>query len=114
MQDNRAKRPPPDRDFRPTATLSMLAPTDDTIAIFPAGFPLHQAAFIRHRHHLLVRAAGRADVIVPRFFHGGGQTTLATRDGMEMSRHMVLLRLGLSARIERALDELAVPDGRDF
>lgn len=112
MQDSPTKRPPLDRDSRPVATLTMIAPTDGSTAVFASGYPLRQASFLRREDHLLVRAAGHADVLVPRFFAGGGQTALATRDGMEMSRHMVLLMLNMSARMERVLNELT-PAGQD-
>jgi len=114
MQENSAARPPLARRFGAAATLSAIAPTDGTAAVFPAGFPLRQATFARRRDHLLVRAEGHADIFVPRFFAGGAVTTLATRAGIEMSRHMVLLMLNISPRIERVLNELAVPVGRDF
>ena len=61
-----------------------------------------------------MRAQGHPDVFVPRFFAGGGQTTLTTGDGMEMSRHMVLLMLNVSERMGRVLSELAMPGGREL
>ena len=114
MQDSRAKGPPLDRRFGAAATVATIATIDGTAAVFPAGFPLRQAAFARRRDHLLVRAQGHDDMFVRRFFAGGAITTLATRDGMEMSRHMVLLMLNISPRVEHALNALAVPGGRDF
>ncbi len=113
MHNNQAKRPPIDSDAGPAAPLARIAPTIDTAAVFPAGYPLRQASFARRRDHLFVTAAGQPEFIVPWFFAGGGQTTLVTRDGMEMSRHMVLLMLNISDRMGRVLDELAVPGG-DF
>lgn len=114
MRTNDAQCPTPVRDSGRDAALTVLAPVDGTAAVLPAGFPLREAAFIRHRDHLLVRAAGRPDVIVPRFFGDAGQTTLVTRNGVEMSRHMVLLMLNVSKRVERVLSELAMPAGREL
>lgn len=114
MPDNNAARPPRTRDRGRPAALVAIAGSHGTTAVFPVGYPLRQATFLCRKDHLLVRAAGHADVVVPRFFGGGGQTTLMTGDGVEMSRHMVLLMLNMSERVGRALNELAMPGGRDF
>jgi len=111
MLDNTATRPPLVRDRRAAAALTLIAGADGSTAVLPAGYPLRQASFLCRGEHLLVRAAGHPDVVVPRFFGEGHQTTLATRDGMEMSRHMVLLMLNISIRVGRVLGELAVPSG---
>ena len=42
-----------------------------------------------------------------------GLTTLATEDGVEISRHMVLLISNLSARVETALKAVAVPGANE-
>ena len=86
-----------------------IARTVGDVAIFPAGFPLRGATFESRNSHLVARAPGRPDVIVPRFFNGGGQTTLATADGAEISRHMAILLLNLSDRMGRVFDELSMP-----
>jgi hypothetical protein len=114
MHNNHAERPPIDWNRRAAEVLTTIAPTVDTAAVFPAGYPLRQASFIRRRDHLAAIAAGHAEIIVPWFFAGGAITTLVTRDGMQMSRHMVLLMLNMSTRMERVLNELAVPRARDF
>jgi len=114
MHDDNAARPRRIRDRGRSALLATIAGTSGTAAVFPAGFPLRRATFIRRREHLLVRAAGHAEVMVPRFFCDGGQTTLVTRDGIEMSRHTVLLMLNVSERMGRVLSEMAMPGGRDF
>lgn len=114
MPNNDTARPPRGGDSRPAASLARIAPVEGTIAVLPAGYPLRQASFVRHGVHLRVRAPGHPDVYVPRFFGTGAQTTLITRDGFEMSRHMVLLMLNVSERVGRVLSELAMPGGRDF
>ena len=114
MPDNHATRPPRVQDRGRSAALTMIAGADGATAVLPAGYPLRQATFVCRKEHLLVRAQGHPDVFVPRFFAGGGQTTLITGDGMEMSRHMVLLMLNVSERMGRVLSELAMPGGRDF
>ncbi len=113
MSESLAQRPPLLGESRPAAPLARIAPVDGTTAMFPAGYPLRQASFARLGVHLLARAPGHPDVYVPWFFGAGAQTTLLTGDGMEMSRHMVLLMLNMSGRMERVLDELAAPGG-DF
>jgi|GEM_PF-4638805 len=113
MSETLANRPPSMGESRPAAPLARIAPIAGTAAVFPAAYPLRQASFARHGVHLRARAPGHPDVYVPWFFGAGAQTTLLTRDGMEMSRHMVLLMLNVSGRVERALGELAAPGG-DF
>lgn len=113
MHNNHAERPPIDRNSSPDAALVRIAPTEGTTATFPCCYPLRQASFIRRRSHLAAIAAGHPEFVVPWFFAGGAVTTLVTRDGMEMSRHMVLLMLNMSERMERVLSQLAVPAGRD-
>jgi hypothetical protein len=94
-------------------SLARITPIDGAAAVFPAGYPLPRASFHRHGAHLLVRADGQPDVYVPWFFGAGAPTTLLALDGAEMSRHMVLLKLAMSGRMERVLHELAAPGGRD-
>jgi len=114
MPDNPATHPPRVQDRGRSVALTMIAGADGAAAVLPAGYPLRQATFVRRKEHLLVRAQGHPDVFVPRFFAGGGQTTLITGDGMEMSRHMVLLMLNVSERMGRVLSELAMPGGREL
>ena len=89
--------------------VTILAPQRDKTAILPAGYPLRNSTFTRLGGHLVVKAPRSPDVVVARFFGDGGQTTLATEDGVELSRHMILLMSNLSARVEKALGALAAP-----
>ncbi len=89
--------------------VTVLAPVRGTTAILPAGYPLRRATFSRKKSHLIVQAHGHPRVMVPHFFTNGGPTTLVTGDGIEMSRHMVMLMSSLSSRVEKALSALAVP-----
>lgn len=91
--------------------VTILAPHRDTAAILPAGYPLRRSTFTRLGRHLVVKAPRSPEVVVARFFDDGGQTTLVTEDGVELSRHMVLLMSNLSARVEKALGALAAPHG---
>lgn len=113
MHNDHAERPPIDRIPEPDAALVRIAPIVDTAAMFPCCYPLRQASFIRRRRHLAAIADGQPEIVVPWFFAGNAVTTLVTHDGMEMSRHMVLLMLNMSERMERVLSELVVPAGRD-
>ena len=91
--------------------VTILAPHRDKTAILPAGYPLRRSTFTRQGRHLVVKAPRFPEVVVARFFGDGGQTTWATEDGIELSRHMVLLMSNLSARVEKALGALAAPNG---
>ena len=91
--------------------VTILAPHRDKTAILPAGYPLRRSTFTRLGGHLVVKAPRSPEVVVARFFGDGGQTTLATEDGVELSRHMVLLMSNLSTRVEKALDALAASTG---
>lgn len=91
--------------------VTILAPHRDKTAILPAGYPLRRSTFTRLGRHLIVKAPRFPEVVVARFFGDGGQTTLATEDGVELSRHMILLMSNLSARVEKALGALAAPNG---
>lgn len=91
--------------------VTILAPHRDRTAVLPAGYPLRLSTFTRLGNHLVVKAPRSPDVVVARFFGDGGQTTLATEDGVELSRHMILLMSNLSARVEKALGALAAPHG---
>lgn len=102
---------PMNLDSASAADLTVIAPTRGTTAILPAEYPLRRATFIQRKEHLLVQAPGFPEIMIPRFFAGGGQTTLATEDGVEISRHMVLLMSNLSSRVEKALSAMAVPGG---
>lgn len=93
----------------PARVVAAIARADGVTAVLPAGFPLRQATFQCRRDYLVVRAAGHAAMVVPRFFQAAGPTTIVTEDGIEVSRHMVLLMLNLSKRVERALGELSRP-----
>ena len=91
--------------------VTILAPHRDKTAILPAGYPLRRSTFTRLGGHLVVKAPRSPEVVVARFFGDGGQTTLATEDGVELSRHMILLMSNLSARVKKALGALAAPNG---
>ena len=93
------------------SSLTYMAPTRDAVAHLPAGYPLRKADFIRRKEHLVVQAPDSPEILVPRFFSNGGQATLLTGDGIEVSRHMVLLMSNLSHRVEKALGALAGPGG---
>ena len=97
------------RHARRADVLTVLAPTRGTEVILPTGYPLRQAKFKRLGRHLFAHAPGHPGVVVRDFFAGGGQTTLVTEDGVELSRHMVLLMANLSTRLEKALGELSIP-----
>ena len=92
------------------SSITYLAPTRDMVAHLPAGYPLRKADFIRRKEHLLVYAPNAPEILVPRFFTNGGQATVRTGDGVEVSRHMVLLMSNLSHRVEKALNVLAKPN----
>lgn len=102
--------PPPSKPHG-ADRVTILAAPKGTTAVLPAGYPLKNATFGRFRGHLSVTAPGRPEVVVPRFFSHPVLTTLATEDGAELSRHMVLLMSNLSDRMEHALRELAIPRG---
>ena len=87
--------------------VTVLAPTQGSSAIFPGGYPLHSATFTRKGVHLMVSADHFPEVMVPKFFGGAHQTTLVTEDGVEISRHMILLMTNLSTRVALALNALA-------
>ncbi len=91
--------------------VTILAPHRGKTAILPAGYPLRRSTFTRLGGHLVVKAHRSPEVVVARFFDDGGQTTLATEDGVELSRHMILLMSNLSARVEKALGALSAPHG---
>ena len=91
--------------------VTILAPHRGKTAILPAGYPLSRSTFTRLGWHRIVKASRSPEVVGARFFGSGGQTTLATEDGVELSRHMVLLMSNLSARVEKALGALAAPTG---
>jgi hypothetical protein len=100
---------PMDLGSRNAAALTIIAPTHGTTAVLPARYPLRRAAYSRKKAHLYVQADGFPEIAVPRFFSDCGQTTLATEDGTEISRHMIFLILNLSSRVEKALNAMAVP-----
>ena len=102
---------PPALGFANAAALTVIAPSRGTTAVLPARYPLRLATFTKRKEHLFVEAPGFPEIAIPRFFAGGGQATLATEDGVEISRHMVLLMSNLSARVEKALSAMAVPGG---
>ncbi len=102
---------PPDLGSTSVADLTVIATSRGATAILPARYPLRRATFTQRKEHLFVQASGFPDIAVPRFFAGGGQTTLVTEDGVEVSRHMVLLMSNLSSRVEKALSAMAVPGG---
>lgn len=87
--------------------VTVLAPKLDKVAVLPEGYPLRRSSFTRRGEHLIVQGPESPEIVVPRFFSGGNQTTLATEDGVELSRHMVLLMSNLSFRVEQALSALA-------
>ena len=91
--------------------VTVLAPVRGHTALLPAGYPLRRAAFSRMKSHLIVQAHGHPPVVVPHFFTNAAPTTLLTGDGIEMSRHMVMLMSSLSSRVEKAPSALAVPAG---
>ncbi len=91
--------------------VTILAPHRDKTAILPAEYPLMRSTFTRLGRHLIVKAPRSPEVVVARFFGDGGQTTLATEDGVELSRHMIVLMSNLSARVEKALGAVAAPHG---
>ena len=92
-------------------SVTVLAPVRGDTAILPAGYPLRRAKFSRWKSHLIVQAPGHPRVVVPHFFTNATQTTLVTGDGIEVSRHMVMLLSSLSSRVEKALSALAIPAG---
>ncbi|MCH7937401.1 MAG: hypothetical protein IH994_09995 [Proteobacteria bacterium] len=89
--------------------VTVLAPVRGTMAILPAGYPLRRATFSRRKSHLMVKAHGHPRVVVPHFFANDRLTTLVTEDGIEVSRHMVMLMSSLSSRVEKALNAMAIP-----
>ena len=109
-QNNDPKIPsqPEKRNRRWTEALTIIASTRDTVAVLPAGYPLRRATFKQRKGHLLVRAAHHPEILIRRYFADEKLTTLSTEDGVEMSRHMVLLMSNLSARVETALRALAI------
>lgn len=58
---------------------------------------------------MFTHAPGHPGVVVRDFFADGGKTALVTDDGVELSRHMVLLMANLSTRLEKALTKLSIP-----
>lgn len=93
----------------PVTDLTIIAPTHGTTAVLPARYPLRRATYSRKKEHLYVQVDGFPEIAVPRFFSEDGQTMLATEDGVEISRHMVLLMSNLSSRVEKALNAMSVP-----
>jgi hypothetical protein len=91
--------------------VTILATHRGKSAILPKGYPLRCASFTRKGAHLVVEAEHFPQAFVPRFFDGGGQTTVATEDGLEVSRHIILLMTNLSSRVALALSALAAPGG---
>ena len=89
--------------------VTVLAPVRGFTAFLPAGYPLRRATFSRKKSHLIVQAHGHPRVVVPHFFTNAAQTTLVTGDGIEVSRHMVMLMSNLSSRGEKALSPPAIP-----
>ena len=87
--------------------VTILASNRGAVAVLPAGYPLRQSSYIRRKGHLIVQAPHCPEIAIPRFFSGGGQTTLVTGDGVEVSRYIVLLMMTLSSRVEQALNALA-------
>lgn len=105
---------PEDRQFRWNEwrdDVSILAQCRGYVAFLPTGYPLRRSTFTRRGAHLIVQGPECPEIVVSRFFNGGGQTTLATVDGVKVSRHMILLMSNLSTRVEKALSALAVPAG---
>ena len=100
---------PMEMSSRALEMVTVLAPVRGSTAILPAGYPLRRATFWRKKMHLMVHAHGHPHVAVPNFFTNNGPITLATEDGVEVSRHMVMLMTSLSSRVEKALSALAVP-----
>jgi len=88
--------------------VSILAQCRDHVAFLPSGYPLRCSTFSRREKHLVVQAPDCPEVIVAKFFGGANLTTLATVDGVQVSRHMVLLMSNLSSRVEEALSGLVV------
>jgi len=78
--------------------VTVLAPVRGITAIPPAGYPLRRATFSRKKSHQIVQTHGHPRVVVPHFFTNGGQTTLPTGDGIDVSRQMVMLMSNLSFR----------------
>ena len=107
--DPKVQSPPEKRNRHWTEGLTIIASIRDTTAILPAGYPLRRATFKQRKEHLLVQAPHHPEILVCRYFADEGLTTLATEDGVEMSRHMVELMSNLSARVETALKALALP-----
>ncbi len=107
--DPNVQLPPKKRNRFWTEALTIIAPFRDTTAVLPAGYPLRRATFKQMKGHLLVRVPHHPEIMVRRYFADEGLTTLVTEDGVEMSRHMVLLMSNLSARVETALKALAAP-----
>ncbi len=76
--------------------VTILATNRDTVAVLPAGYPLRRSSFTRRGGHLIVQASNYPEIAIPRFFSGGCQTALATEDGVEVSRNMLLFMSNLS------------------
>ena len=95
------------RDWR--GDVSILAPNHENVALLPLGYPLKRSSFNRRGMHLIVQGPNCPEIVVAKFFGDGGQTTLATEDGAEVSRHLVLVMSSLSSRVEEALNALAGP-----
>ena len=95
------------RDWR--GDVSILAPNHENVVILPLGYPLKRSSFNRRVMHLIVQGPNCREIVVTKFFNGGGQATLLTEDGAEVSRHMELVMANLSSGIEEALITLSVP-----
>ena len=92
--------------------VTLLAADQDNVAILPGGYPLRSATFTRKGAHLVVEGKHFPQVFVARFFDFGGQTKVATEDGVEIFRHMILLMTNLSSRLALALNALSSPAGK--
>lgn len=89
--------------------LTFIAPTQGKTAYLPAGYPLKRASFTRKKAHLVIQAPESPEILVPQFFSCGEQATIATEDGVEISRHIVLLMSNLSYRIDKVLSAMVSP-----
>jgi hypothetical protein len=96
-------------DWRDVVTI--LAVTRGKTAILPEGYPLRSAGFDRKGAHLIVEAELFPKVVVPRFFDSGGPTKIAVENGIEISRHLILLMINLSSRVAFALNLLVESSG---
>ena len=95
------------RDWR--GDVSILAPNHENVALLPLGYPLKRSSLNRRAMHLIVQGPNCPEIVVAKFFNGGGQATLLNEDGAEVSRHMVLVMANFSSSIEEALITLSVP-----